>query len=63
MMKAGLVTMVMVLETLGLPSDSVSIILSVDWLLDRWALTIPGTLRLCVRAGLMNILNSTWLKE
>ena len=28
-------TMVMVLETLGLPADSVSIILSVDWLLDR----------------------------
>ena len=27
--------MVMVLETLGLPADSVSIILSVDWLLDR----------------------------
>merc|ERR1712048_1049338 len=32
--QAGLVTMVMVLDTLGLPSNLVSMILSVDWLLD-----------------------------
>lgn len=31
--QAGLVTMVMVLETVGLPSKDVSIILAVDWLL------------------------------
>lgn len=33
--QAGLVTMVMVLETVGLPAEDVTIILAVDWLLDR----------------------------
>merc|ERR1711962_601032 len=33
---AGLVTLVMVLETVNLPSESVSIIMSVDWLVDRF---------------------------
>ena len=34
-LQAGLVTMVMVLETVGLPPEDVTIILAVDWLLDR----------------------------
>jgi len=34
--QAGLVTMVMVLDTVGLPSDDVGLILAVDWLLDRF---------------------------
>ena len=38
--QAGLITMVMVLDTVGLPSDSVALILSVDWLLDRFRTTI-----------------------
>lgn len=34
----GLVTMVMVLDTVGLPAEDVTIILAVDWLLDRQVL-------------------------
>ena len=33
--QAGLITMVMVLDTVGLPAEDVTIILAVDWLLDR----------------------------
>ncbi|XP_037037643.1 excitatory amino acid transporter-like [Bradysia coprophila] len=32
---AGLVTMIMVLDTVGIPAEDVSLILAVDWLLDR----------------------------
>ena len=38
--QAGLVTMVMVLDTVGLPAEDVTIILAVDWLLDRYTLSI-----------------------
>jgi len=38
--QAGLVTMVMVLDTLGLPAEDVTIIIAVDWLLDRFRTTI-----------------------
>lgn len=36
--QAGLVTMVMVLDTVGLPAEDVTLILAVDWLLDRYIL-------------------------
>ncbi|CAF0769571.1 unnamed protein product [Adineta ricciae] len=38
--QAGLVTMVIVLNALGLPSDEVKTIYAVDWLLDRFRTTI-----------------------
>ena len=38
--QAGLVTMVMVLQTVGLPSTDVALILAVDWLLDRFRTAI-----------------------
>ncbi|KAK0180901.1 hypothetical protein PV327_003234 [Microctonus hyperodae] len=38
--QAGLVTMVMVLDTVGLPAEDVTLILAVDWLLDRFRTTI-----------------------
>ena len=34
--------MVMVLDTVGLPSEAVSLILTVDWLLDRWIVFVVG---------------------
>ena len=34
--QAGLVTMIMVLDTVGLPAEDVALILAVDWLLDRF---------------------------
>lgn len=38
--EAGLVTMVLVLESVGLPAEGVGLILAVDWLLDRFRTSI-----------------------
>ena len=38
--EAGLVTLVMVLEAVGLPSDGVGLILAIDWLLDRFRTSV-----------------------
>ncbi|CRL04129.1 CLUMA_CG017240, isoform A [Clunio marinus] len=38
--QAGLITMVMVLDTVGLPAEDVTLIIAVDWLLDRFRTTI-----------------------
>ena len=60
--QAGLVTMVMVLDTVGLPSDLVSMILSVDWLLDRFRTAI-NVLGDSIGAGIVSHLSQKELKE
>ena len=34
--QAGLVTLVIVMTAIGLPSDKISLILAIDWFLDRF---------------------------
>ena len=40
MPEAGLVIMVLVLQAVGLPMESVGIILTIDWFLDRFRTTV-----------------------
>ncbi|KAF4532786.1 hypothetical protein B566_EDAN003568 [Ephemera danica] len=54
--QAGLVTMVMVLDTVGLPAEDVTLILAVDWLLDRFR-TLINVLGDSLGAGLVNHLS------
>merc|ERR1712029_1297009 len=54
--QAGLVTMVMVLNTVGLPSTDIALILSVDWLLDRFRTTI-NVLGDAIGAGIIHHLS------
>uniref|UniRef100_T1GKC1 Amino acid transporter n=1 Tax=Megaselia scalaris TaxID=36166 RepID=T1GKC1_MEGSC len=60
--QAGLVTMVMVLDTVGLPAKDVSLIIAVDWLLDRFRTTINV---MCDALGtiLVNHLSKNDLKD
>lgn len=60
--QAGLVTMVMVLETLGLPAGDVTIILAVDWLLDRFRTAI-NVLGDSIGAGIVDHLCKDELTE
>ena len=60
--QAGLVTMVMVLDTVGLPSNLVSMIFSVDWLLDRFRTAI-NVLGDSIGAGIVDHLSKKDLKE
>merc|ERR1719216_630321 len=60
--QAGLVTMVMVLETVGLPPEDVTIILAVDWLLDRFRTAI-NVLGDSIGAGIVYELSKGDLEE
>eukprot|EP00096_Caligus_rogercresseyi_P001975 TRINITY_DN1354_c0_g1_i4.p2 TRINITY_DN1354_c0_g1~~TRINITY_DN1354_c0_g1_i4.p2 ORF type:complete len:348 (-),score=81.27 TRINITY_DN1354_c0_g1_i4:3934-4977(-) len=60
--QAGLVTMVMVLDTVGLPAEDVTIILAVDWLLDRFRTAI-NVLGDSIGAGLVYHLSKAELAE
>jgi len=54
--------MVMVLETVGLPSDDVGIILAVDWLLDRFRTSV-NVLGDALGAGIVYHLSKKELEE
>ena len=60
--QAGLVTMVMVLDTVGLPSEAVGMILTLDWLLDRFRTTI-NVLGDSIGAGIVHHLSQTDLEK
>jgi len=51
--QAGMMTIVMVLQTVGLPIDDVSRILAVDWLLDRFR-TVVNVLGDSIGAGIVH---------
>ena len=38
--EAGLVTMVLVLQSVGLPTEGIGLILAIDWLLDRFRTSV-----------------------
>ena len=54
--------MVMVLDTIGLPSESVTLILAVDWLLDRFRTAI-NVLGDSIGAGIVYHLSKNELAE
>ncbi|KAJ8665253.1 hypothetical protein QAD02_006915 [Eretmocerus hayati] len=58
--QAGLVTMVMVLDTVGLPSGDISLILAIDWLLDRCRTTV-NVVGDSLGAGIVNHLSRSEL--
>jgi len=60
--QAGLVTMVMVLDTVGLPAEDVTLILAVDWLLDRFRTAI-NVLGDSIGAGIVYELSKNDLEE
>jgi len=60
--QAGLVTMVMVLDVVGLPAEDVMLIVAVDWLLDRFR-TMINVLGDSVGAGLVYEMSKKELAE
>ncbi|XP_052129936.1 excitatory amino acid transporter 1 [Frankliniella occidentalis] len=60
--QAGLVTMVMVLDTVGLPAQDVTLIIAVDWLLDRFR-TLVNVVGDSLGAGIVNHLSKAELDK
>ncbi|XP_076029511.1 excitatory amino acid transporter 1 isoform X2 [Oratosquilla oratoria] len=60
--QAGLVTMVMVLDVVGLPAEDVTLIIAVDWLLDRFR-TMINVLGDSIGAGLVYELSKKELEQ
>lgn len=60
--QAGLVTMVMVLDTVGLPAEDITIIIACDWLLDRFRTAI-NVLGDSLGAGIVNHLSKDELES
>lgn len=60
--QAGLVTMVMVLDVVGLPAEDMTLIIAVDWLLDRFR-TMINVLGDSIGAGLVYELSKKELEQ
>ncbi|XP_011304887.1 excitatory amino acid transporter 3 [Fopius arisanus] len=58
--QAGLVTMVMVLDTVGLPANDVTLIIAIDWLLDRFRTSV-NVVGDSLGAGIVNFLSKNEL--
>ncbi|KAK0168599.1 hypothetical protein PV327_002379 [Microctonus hyperodae] len=58
--QAGLVTMVMVLDTVGLPAKDVTLIIAIDWLLDRFRTSV-NVVGDSLGAGIVNHLSKNEL--
>ena len=60
--EAGLVTMVMVLQSVGLPLEGIGMLLSIDWFLDRCRTTI-NVWGDSIGAGVLDNLKEKWVER
>jgi len=60
--EAGLVTMVMVLQSVGLPLEGIGMLLSIDWFLDRCRTTI-NVWGDSIGAAVVNTLEENWVEK